>query len=61
MGGEQDQAKGRIKQAVGDLADDEEMKREGKADEAAGKAKDAVDQLKKKTDEAIDSVKGKFG
>jgi uncharacterized protein YjbJ (UPF0337 family) len=48
MSGEADQAKGRVKQAVGDLADDKDMKREGKIDEAAGKAKEGVDKVKDK-------------
>jgi uncharacterized protein YjbJ (UPF0337 family) len=46
MSGESDQAKGRIKQAVGDLTDDKDMKREGKVDEVAGKAKDKIDDVK---------------
>jgi uncharacterized protein YjbJ (UPF0337 family) len=48
MSGEADKAKGRIKQAIGDLTDDEDMKREGKLDEAGGKVKDAVDKVKDK-------------
>ena len=48
MSGETDQAKGRIKQAVGDLSDDKDMKREGKIDELAVKAKDGVDKVKDK-------------
>ena len=48
MSGEGDQAKGRIKQAVGDLTDDKDMKHEGKADEVGGKVKDAVDTVKDK-------------
>lgn len=46
MSGASDQAKGRIKQAVGDLTDDKDMKRDGKVDEAAGKVKEGVDKLK---------------
>jgi uncharacterized protein YjbJ (UPF0337 family) len=46
VSGEGDQAKGRIKQAIGDLTDDDELKREGKVDEGAGKAKKAVDKVK---------------
>jgi uncharacterized protein YjbJ (UPF0337 family) len=46
VSGEGDKAKGRIKQAVGDLTDDDEMKREGKIDEGAGKVKEAVDNVK---------------
>ncbi|HWC67564.1 MAG TPA: CsbD family protein [Acidimicrobiales bacterium] len=48
MGGDADKAKGRLKQAAGDLTDDDEMRREGKIDEAAGKAKDVVDKAKDK-------------
>jgi uncharacterized protein YjbJ (UPF0337 family) len=43
-----DEAKGKVKQAAGDLTDDDDLKREGKADELAGKAKDAIDDVKDK-------------
>jgi uncharacterized protein YjbJ (UPF0337 family) len=55
-----DQAKGRVKQAVGDLTDDDDLQREGKADEHAGKAKEAVDTVKDKANETIDKVKDKL-
>ena len=48
MSGETDETKGRIKQAVGDLTDDQDMKNEGKVDSASGKIKDAVDTVKDK-------------
>lgn len=48
MSGEGDQAKGRIKEAVGDLSDDKDMKNEGKLDQIGGKIKDAVDDVKDK-------------
>ena len=48
MSGETDQTKGRVKQAVGDLTDDNDLKREGKVDEAAGKVKEGVDKVKDK-------------
>lgn len=57
MSGEFDQAKGRAKQAAGDLTDDDEMKREGKADETAGKLKDALDDAKHRVEDAIDDVR----
>ena len=60
MSGEFDQAKGRVKQAAGDLSDDDEMRREGKTDETAGKAKQAVDDAKDKVEDAIDAVRDKF-
>lgn len=48
--GDVDTVKGRLKQAAGDLTDDDDLKREGKVDEAAGSAKD-------KLDDAVDKVK----
>jgi uncharacterized protein YjbJ (UPF0337 family) len=51
MAGEVDKAKGHVKQAVGELTGDEDLKREGEIDEASGKAQEAVgkvaDQAKK--------------
>jgi uncharacterized protein YjbJ (UPF0337 family) len=43
-----DDLKGRAKEAVGDLTDNDDMKREGKLDQAGGKVKDAVDDVKDK-------------
>ena len=37
-----DDAKGRTKEALGDLTDDDELKQEGKVDRASGKVKDLV-------------------
>ena len=48
MSGKMDEAKGRLKEAAGDLTDDQSLKNEGKVDKAAGKAKDAVDAVKDK-------------
>jgi uncharacterized protein YjbJ (UPF0337 family) len=45
MGGEMDEAKGRIKEAAGDLTDDDELQREGKIDQGKGTVKDAVDKI----------------
>jgi len=55
-----EQAKGRVKQAAGDLTDDDDLKREGARDKAAGSAKEKVDQAKDKVEDAIDRVKDKF-
>lgn len=60
MSGETDQAKGRIKQAAGDLTDNDDLKREGEADETAGKVKNMIDDAKGKLDDAVDSVKKKL-
>jgi uncharacterized protein YjbJ (UPF0337 family) len=40
-----DDAKGRVKEAAGDVTDDDSLKNEGKADQAKGKVKDAVDRV----------------
>ncbi len=40
--GTADDAKGRTKEAVGDLTGDEKLKDEGKVDRTSGKVKDAV-------------------
>lgn len=60
MSGTGDQVKGRVKQAAGDLTDDDDLKREGEVDESAGKVKEKVDAAKDKANDAIDSVKDKF-
>jgi uncharacterized protein YjbJ (UPF0337 family) len=54
MGENIDEAKGRTKQAAGDLADDEELKREGRVDKA-------VSDVKEKVDEVADKVKDRIG
>ncbi len=48
-----DEAKGRTKEAVGALTDDRDLKREGKIDRAAGKAKDSVDKVADKAKDAL--------
>jgi len=37
-----DNAKGKVKEAAGDLTDDQSLKNEGKIDKATGSVKDAV-------------------
>jgi uncharacterized protein YjbJ (UPF0337 family) len=57
MGEKADQAKGRVKQAAGDLTDNDDMKREGKVEEKAGEVKekvgDVVDKVKEKVDDVV--------
>ncbi|MCU1394676.1 MAG: hypothetical protein JWM34_3104 [Ilumatobacteraceae bacterium] len=52
-----DQAKGRIKQAAGDLTGNDQLKQDGKTDENAGKAKEFLGDIKDKLDDAVDKVK----
>ena len=59
MDNDLDQAKGRVKQAVGDLTDDNDLRNEGKADEHAGKVKEFLGDAKDKADDLVDKVKDK--
>jgi uncharacterized protein YjbJ (UPF0337 family) len=54
MGDKTDETKGRIKEAVGDLTDDESLKREGKVDRAGAKVKRKVNEGVAKVKDAID-------
>jgi len=54
--GNVDQAKGKVKQAVGDLAGNDKLKAEGKVDETVGKAKTAVGGAQKKVGAAIGNL-----
>lgn len=53
MAGESDKIKGRVKEAAGALTDDDQLRREGKADQTAG-------EVKEKVNKAVDSVKEAF-
>jgi uncharacterized protein YjbJ (UPF0337 family) len=43
--GETDEVKGRAKEALGDLTDDDKLKKEGSIDRAKGRVKDVVDKV----------------
>lgn len=51
-----DKAKGRAKKAVGDLADDSELKREGSEDESRGEAKEELAEAKQEVEEKAREV-----
>jgi uncharacterized protein YjbJ (UPF0337 family) len=53
MAGNTDDAKGRVKEAAGDLTGDKDLKREGKVDKATGKVKDAADDVADKAKGAV--------
>ena len=57
MNSNTDDLKGRAKEAIGDLTDNKDLKNEGKADRASGKAKEFVEDVKEKAEDAIDKVK----
>jgi uncharacterized protein YjbJ (UPF0337 family) len=48
-----DDAKGRVKEAAGDLTGDRDLKREGKVDQAGGKAKESVERLTDKVKDVL--------
>ena len=54
-----DQTRGKLKQALGDLTDNKDLKRQGKVDEAAGKVKKVVRDSGRKMEGLVDKVKDK--
>ena len=48
-----DDAKGRVKEAAGDLTDDQGLKNEGKVDQATGTGKDKVGDAADKVKDAV--------
>jgi uncharacterized protein YjbJ (UPF0337 family) len=55
--GSTDETKGRIKEAAGVLSDDKDLKREGKVDQAGGKAKELVDKATEKAKDVLEDQK----
>ena len=51
--GNLDEAKGRVKEAAGDLTDNDSLKSEGKVDRAEGSVKDKVDDAADKVKDAL--------
>jgi uncharacterized protein YjbJ (UPF0337 family) len=49
-----DEGKGRLKEAAGSLAGDEDLKRKGETDRAKASVKDKVDRLAEKVKDALD-------
>lgn len=54
MDAKKDEAKGRIKEAAGDLMDDDDMKREGKADRMGATVKDKANEVVDKAKDLLD-------
>ncbi len=52
-----DQTKGKLKEAVGVLTEDEKLKNEGKADQIVGNAKNVVQDVVDKAEVVIDDIK----
>ncbi|HUR33120.1 MAG TPA: CsbD family protein [Vicinamibacterales bacterium] len=56
MEGKAEALKGKIKQAAGDLTDNEDLKNEGVVDEAAGDTQDAIGRGRRKAGEFIEDI-----
>ena len=54
-----DEAKGRLKEAIGVLSGNKNLKRQGKVDQVVGKAKDTVDNIRAKADEKVEQLRDK--
>jgi uncharacterized protein YjbJ (UPF0337 family) len=53
--GDADDLKGRVKEAAGDLTDDDDLKNEGKVDKASGAVKDGVGDVADKAKDVVTS------
>jgi uncharacterized protein YjbJ (UPF0337 family) len=60
MGENLDEAKGRVKEAAGDLTNDPDLKREGKLDRVGAAVKDKVSDAADKLGETVDKAKDKL-
>ena len=56
LDGKVDQVKGRVKQGVGDLTNNERLRDEGVADEAAGEVQEGFGRGRRKVGEAIEDL-----
>jgi uncharacterized protein YjbJ (UPF0337 family) len=54
LDGKAEALKGRVKQAAGDLTDNQQLHDEGVADEAAGKVQEGIGKARRKVGEAIE-------
>ncbi|MEN9556567.1 MAG: hypothetical protein RLZZ232_2853 [Planctomycetota bacterium] len=58
MSGQTDKLKGRIKEAAGALTGNDRLREEGKADQAVGEAKEAVQEVADKVKDAVKKTIG---
>jgi uncharacterized protein YjbJ (UPF0337 family) len=54
--GKTDQVKGKVKQAWGDLTDDERLRDEGAADEVGGNIQEGIGRARRKVGETIEDI-----
>lgn len=58
---DEDRIEGKVKEGTGKLTGDEELEKEGQAQDAWGKAKDKADDAKDEADDAWESTKDAVG
>ena len=57
MGSTTDKIKGRIKEAVGVITDNDRLKREGQTDQVVGEVKEAAEKVKDKVERVVEKVR----
>jgi uncharacterized protein YjbJ (UPF0337 family) len=57
VGGKTDEVKGRIKEAVGAVTDNDKMRAEGQTDQAVGKVKQVAEQTVDKVTQAVKKLR----
>ena len=60
LNGQADQIKGKLKQAAGDLTDNERLHDEGVADEASGDVQEGFGRARRKVGEAVEDAGNKL-
>jgi uncharacterized protein YjbJ (UPF0337 family) len=60
VGEKMDKGKGHVKEAVGDLTENERLEREGKLDQASGEVKGRAEDAKDKIGEGVDAVRDRM-
>jgi uncharacterized protein YjbJ (UPF0337 family) len=61
LSGKTDQAKGKIKEVAGDVADDDRLREEGAADKTAGEVAEGFGKGRRKVGDALKDVGDKIG
>jgi uncharacterized protein YjbJ (UPF0337 family) len=61
MSGKTDELKGRAKEAAGAITDDDQLRREGKTDQAAGKVKQVAEKAVDKAKQGIENLNERSG
>ena len=57
MGSTTDKIKGRVKEAVGVITDNDRLKREGQTDQVVGEVKEVAEKVKDKVERVVEKIK----